>query len=197
MKSGDLEGTINFNPIIEETINDNGNLALAILLGATAITSLIFIIKVFNLDITNALVGTLMVAIAFSVIVFILIRPSIIKNIRQEEFENFTQPIIQPIEKPLPIIKEIIREIEKPIIEIREVPVIREVTKHVFIETPRKKLNIPKYKFRGSTEAMTYHKTSCRFSKLIKGKYKVSRNDTKDFKKHGFKPCKICRPDKN
>jgi len=87
---------------------------------------------------------------------------------------------IEPIKRVLP----------KPIVRIVEKPVIREVVKKVFIEKPRKEP--PKYEYVGSTNAKTYHKTSCRFSKLIKDKFKVSKNEQEYFQKQGYKPCKVC-----
>jgi glucan phosphoethanolaminetransferase (alkaline phosphatase superfamily) len=186
-----------FEPIIkEETITNQGNLILATFLGIIAIISLITIIQIFKLNLIDSLKATIMVTMAFVIITFILIKPSIIRKIHTKEIEIITQPIIQPIEKYIPVIQEVIKEIEKPITRIKEIPIMNEIVKHVFIEKNKKKLNIPKYKYRGSTETMTYHKTSCRFSKLIKNKYKISRNDLKDFKKYNFKPCKICKPNK-
>lgn len=190
MERGNIEGTINFNPIINEVvITDRGNVILAVFLGAIAMASLIGTIIYFNLNLENSLKATAMTALTFAIILFVLIKPSVIKNIKTKEIETIIQPIIHPVDRPVQVIKEVIREIEKP--------VIKEVIKNVFIEKPREKLNIPRYKFRGSTETRTYHKASCRFSKLIKEKYKVSRNDTKDFKKHGFRPCKVCKPNKD
>jgi len=95
---------------------------------------------------------------------------------------EFKRPVrrIEPIKRILP----------KPIIRIVEKPVIREVVKKVFIEKPRKEP--PKYEYVGSTNAKTYHKTSCRFSKLIKDKFKVSKNEQEYFQKQGYKPCKVC-----
>ena len=91
-------------------------------------------------------------------------------------------PVIRTVEKPIR------RIINKPVIRIVEKPVIREVVKKVFIEKPKE--SIPKYT--GSSNAKTYHKTSCRFSKLIRDKYKVSKNDIEYFQKQGYKPCKVC-----
>ncbi len=78
----------------------------------------------------------------------------------------------------------------EPIVRIVEKPVIREVVKKVFIEKPRKEP--PKYEFVGSVNTKTYHKESCRLSRLIKDKYKVSKNEPEYFQHQGYKPCKVC-----
>ncbi len=119
-----------------------------------------------------------------------------------------TKPIEKPIQpikpfvpqpKPAPIIKYIDRTIvkevpvEKPVVHIVEKPVTRFFGRNVIIqESPKKKLNIPKYDYVGSSETKTYHKHSCRLGKLIKKKYKLSSNSEDFFKKRKFKRCKGC-----
>ncbi|HUS48952.1 MAG TPA: hypothetical protein VMZ91_02205, partial [Candidatus Paceibacterota bacterium] len=92
--------------------------------------------------------------------------------------------------KPIRRITPIKRILPKPIVRVVEKPVIREVEKKVFIEKPRKEPI--EYEYVGSTNAKKYHKASCRFSKLIKDKYKVSRNELEYFQRQGYKPCKVC-----
>ncbi len=124
-------------------------------------------------------------------------KPSVV-NSYENKFQKpgmpFSRPLVREIQRP--ITTTIIKEVEKPVIQtiVKEVekPVIKEVEKKVFIERPRKKLNIPKYDYIGSTNTKTYHKRSCRLSKLIKRKYKLSKNDLEFFKKQGYKACKIC-----
>ena len=91
-------------------------------------------------------------------------------------------PTIRAVEKPSR------RIINKPVVKIVEKPVIREVIKKVFIEKPKESIA----EYTGSSNAKTYHKTSCRFSKLIEDKYKVSKNDIEYFQEQGYKPCKVC-----
>jgi len=50
----------------------------------------------------------------------------------------------------------------------------------------------PKLKYIGSIETKKYHKSNCRFSKLIKPQYKLESNEESFFKKKKFKPCKTC-----
>ncbi len=167
---------LRLEPIIDEqTELDRGNLILALLLALAAIGSLLFIISFFALEFSESLKAVLMVLAALSLIAYILIKPSTIRNIYTREIQTINKPIIRHIKKPYPVIQEVIKEIEKP----------------------KKKIEIPKYKYKGSEQSQTYHKTSCRFSKLIKNKHKISRNDIEYFKKRKFKPCKVCKPDKN
>ena len=70
--------------------------------------------------------------------------------------------------------------------------IIKEIEKPVYVEAPKKKLNIPKYKYLGSSETKTYHKRSCRFSKLIKRKFKVSANTMSYFQMRGYHKCNLC-----
>ena len=49
-----------------------------------------------------------------------------------------------------------------------------------------------KLKYVGSIETKKYHKSNCRFSKLIKAKYRLESNEESFFKKKKFKPCKTC-----
>jgi len=91
--------------------------------------------------------------------------------------------IVEVVEKPVIKFIETIKEVEKPVYITREVEKIRPV---------KPKLHIPKYDFLGSTETKTYHKRNCRFSKLIKKKYRVSNNKAQFFKKKHFKQCKVC-----
>ena len=60
--------------------------------------------------------------------------------------------------------------------------------KKVFVEKPKKP--VPKYT--GSLNTKTYHKSSCKFSKLIEDKYKILKDDPEYFQKQGYKQCKIC-----
>jgi len=122
-------------PIINEKIITNkSNLLLATILGIIAILSLLATIYIFNLDIKNSLIATSMVLGTCAIILFILIQPSIVRNIKTREIETITKPVFQEVIKEIPFIKK------------------------VYIEKPRAKLNIPRYKFRGSSETKTYTK---------------------------------------
>jgi len=106
--------------------------------------------------------------------------------------KKFKIPISRTLNKPIGENKEIerpvIRTTSKPVVKIVEKPVIKEVIKKVFIERPKKP--VPKYT--ASSNTKRYHKTSCKFSKLIEDKYKVSKDDLDYFNKQGYKPCKVC-----
>lgn len=102
------------------------------------------------------------------------------------------------------VVKEVFREVEKPVVRevmvdrpvVREVvvekPVYHRVPEYVYVERERRTLDIPKYAYVGSRETMTYHKRSCRFSKLIKKKYKVVNNSPSYFVRNKFSKCKSC-----
>lgn len=100
---------------------------------------------------------------------------------RKPSFKNYNLKNERIIRKPIKIMR-------RPPVKIVEKPIIREVEKKVFIEKPKKSL--PKYT--GSLNTKTYHKTSCKFSKLIEDKYKVMKDDIEYFQKQGYKPCKVC-----
>ncbi len=43
-----------------------------------------------------------------------------------------------------------------------------------------------------SSTSNTYHLNTCRFSKMIKDKYKEQSDDSKKFRKKGYEPCSVC-----
>jgi len=121
------------------------------------------------------------------------------QSLLTKPIEKPIQPIRPIIINPVPIMKYINRTVikevpvEKPVIRFVEKPITRFFGRNVIIqEPPKKKLNIPKYDYVGSSETKTYHKHSCRLGKLIKRKYKLSNNSEDFFKKRGFKRCKAC-----
>ncbi len=103
-------------------------------------------------------------------------------SLKTNKNKKIRNPIIGVVEKPIR------QSINRPVVKIVEKPVVREIVKKVFIEKPKEA--IPEYT--GSSNTRTYHKTSCRFSKLIEDKYKVSKNEPEYFQKQGYKPCKVC-----
>lgn len=98
--------------------------------------------------------------------------------------------IVQEVERP--IVQEVI--VDRPVVRevVVEKPVFHKVPEYIYVEKPKVKLNIPKYDYIGSQDTMTYHRRSCRFSKLIKKKYKVMNNSPAYFVRNRFKPCKSC-----
>jgi len=185
-------GVQQFEPVItEEKLFNMKNFPLAFLLGIIGIILFVVLARLFELDFAYSLLLVLVIVGIYSTILFFLLEPTILKRVHTKEIQTYEKPIIREVIKEVekPIIHEVIKKVEKPI--------IREVIRNIFVETPRKKLNIPAYKYRGSSATKTYHKTSCRLSKLIKNKYKISRNDIAYFKKNKFKPCKVCKPNKS
>ena len=162
--------------ITERKLFNLRNILFVFIIGAVLIFLIIGIITIFELEIRNALILSLIAVTIYAVILFFLLEPSILREVKSV--------MVRTVEKPV----EVIRTVEKP--------VEKEVIKRVYVEAPRKKLNIPKYEYVGSSETKTFHKRNCRLGKLIKRKYKVSNNSASYFKAKGFKPCKVCKPGK-
>lgn len=166
-------------PIItEEKMPNMNNFLVASLMGFMIMIVIFVGILFMKLGFSDSLILILIAIIVYSIVLFFLLEPRILRKIHTKEIETIETPIIRTVERP--VIREVVRTVEKPVI------------RKVFVEKPRKKLNIPKYDYLGSTETKTYHKRSCRFSKLIKRKYKVSNNDPNYFKRRGYKACKVC-----
>jgi hypothetical protein len=133
---------------------------------------------------------------AYALFAFFMIDPRININPVQYVDRPVVERVIQVVEKP--IIKEIQIPMENRIIEVIEKPVIQEVIKYVdrpvyrTIEKKTRKINIPKFNFIGSTQTKTYHKRTCKFSKMLKNKFKLHSNNASFFKKKHYKACKTC-----
>ncbi len=83
--------------------------------------------------------------------------------------------------------------VEKPVIQrviVHDTPKTRIITRTVTQKS--KKLNIPQFKFIGSSVSKRFHTHACRLGKLIKRKFKVHHNSKSFFIKRRFKPCKVC-----
>lgn len=153
---------------MERKIIDPTNILLTFLIGVSAILFIIGSIASFELNQDKAITLAVTTIAGYVIIILFLLKPKIV-----HEKPHKIEKIIE---------KHTIKEIEK----IVEKPVI----KKIIIEKPEKKM--PKYV--GSTETERFHKNDCRFSKLIKDKYKVSEDDKKYFTLRGFKACKSCKP---
>ncbi|MCK5604369.1 US12 family protein [Candidatus Pacearchaeota archaeon] len=191
------EKTRHLKPIITEKKMWNMKYFLfALIIGIVIVASIVTILILFELSIVSAIAMVAIFIAFYSLFLFFLIEPQILREIQKERI--ITQIYEKPVMKQ--IIKEVVKEIEKPVIkevikEIhipakRQAPIIK--TKTIMVERPRKKLNIPKYEFFGSTQTKTYHKASCRLRKLIKRKYKETGHTKVHFISRGYKPCKIC-----
>lgn len=181
-----------FEPVVtEKKLFNARNIFLALLIGVILIIGTFLAIIFFEFSLTNSLLLTLIIVIFYAGVLFFLLEPGILKEVhtREVEYQRIQQP---PIIKEIP--KEVIKKVivEKPVEKIVEKPIIR----RVLVEAPRKKLNIPRYKYVGSSETKVYHKKSCRLGRSIKRSHKVSKNTTSYYKARGYKACKVCKPDK-
>lgn len=191
------EKTRHLEPIIiEKKIWNMQYFLFALIIGVAILTSIITILYLFELNMMSAIAMVAIFIAFYSIFLFFLIEPQILREIQKQQI--ITQIYEKPVMKQ--IIKEVVKEIEKPVIKevikeikipvIKRVPVIK--TKTIIVQAPRKKLNIPKYEFFGSTQTKTYHKASCRLRRLIKRKYKETGHTKIHFTSRGYKPCKIC-----
>lgn len=195
--------------ILEPEIREKKNLNIkyggfAIIVSIVLILIQFGLIYFLELNPTQIWISAFILLTIFGVIIYFLIEPQKEKEIRQKIIETE----IRTVEKP--IIKEVIKtiEVEKPIIQeiqtpretqtiVREVPVYKDL-KSVYADysyTPiktTKKKTYKTYGFIGSTETKTYHKSNCRFSKLIKPKYKLRGTTESFFKRKKYTPCKVC-----
>ena len=138
----------------------------------------------FQWNFTQRTIMWTVLTVIYAVILFFLLEPKLLRQIITKETKTVDREVIKEVTIDRPVNKDV----------IREVPVIKTVTvnRPVYIQTPRQKLDIPKYDFVGSSVAKTYHTRNCRLGKLIKKKYKESSNDISFFKKRGYRACKVC-----
>ncbi|MEM0465815.1 MAG: hypothetical protein QXW97_03915 [Candidatus Pacearchaeota archaeon] len=176
----------------EKKIKEEGNWVIAIIVGMLLFFISLIIIFGFNLPINQIIIFILIILAFYIVVLSFLFEPKLIKEIINtfirieekptisKEFSNKSSDKVRTIpiiyEVPKPVIKEVIKTVDRPVI----------------INKNTKKLNIPKYDYIGSSETRTFHRRSCRLSKLIKRKYKLSSNNINFFLKKGFSPCKVC-----
>jgi hypothetical protein len=202
-----------------------GNVLLAIVLGIICVGIEMGSIVYFGLDKQGALILGFILITLYSIILFFLLDPVLLREIKHTTVKTVEKPVVRTVDRPViqtidrPVIKEVIKTVEKPVyrevIKTVEKPVYRDVIKTVdrpvikYVDKiryvnkmskpvvvtklmPRKKLNIKIYDYLGSSETMTYHKHGCRFSKLIKQKYRVNNDSAQWFKKHKYHPCQVC-----
>ena len=167
-------------------------LTLVILVGMLTIIFAILINLVFNLTMVQLVLSCWILTALYSIWAVVIVDPRINPN----PVQLIKQEVIREV--PIEVEKEVIRNvfIDRPVMVdrevIREVPIEVQKTVYRTIETPHQNLNIPRYKFLGSTQTRTYHKRTCKFSKLIKNKYKLHSNVTSTFKRQHYKSCKAC-----
>lgn len=174
------------------SVREKYTILLVSLLAAMTIVLTLLISIIFGFNLVQNLVLGWIVTTLYAITAFLIVDPKIVKEIEKPVLEirqvpvevpvyrTIDNPIVQVVEKEVPVVKEIIK------------PVIRTIEKKVYVERKRKKLNITKYKFVGSSQEKRYHKRTCRLGKLIKKKFKVHSNSQSFFKKKHFKACKVC-----
>ena len=111
------------------------------------------------------------------------------------------------IHTPEPEIIERERLVEKPVervvVKYKDRPVEKIVEKSIGVPiiqeriVEKEKVEPPKSKFVGSKYNEKYHLRSCRFSGAIKPQYLLEEDDVKYFKLRGYKPCKVCHPERS
>lgn len=158
--------------IIEKNIWNLNNFFLSFIIGVFIIISFFITINFFPLSLTNVLILFVFIIVLYSIILFFLLEPKKLKEVNQ----------------PVEIIKNKI--IKEPVTQTVYKQIPYEVEKRIYITNPRH--NKEKLNFYGSIKSGTYHKGSCRLSKLIKNDYKIGNNYEKYFIKNKYKPCKIC-----
>lgn len=134
-------------------------------------------IPYFELNLNDSVLLGVIVLLVYAIILFFLLEPGILREVKHREVEYRGVP--GPVQE---IVKEVVRKVEVP--------------KPVYFAEYKPKLEIPKYAFVGSEETKTFHKRGCRFSRLIKNKYKVSSNSIAFFKARRFHECDACFPKK-
>ena len=183
-------------PITKET----RNALIAIIVGIMVVVLAILMSISFEFSLVQNLVMSWVLTTGFALFVLFLVEPIVKLNPVRTIEKPVIQEVIKFIERQVPVIKEIQIPIENKTIEVVEKPVIKEVFIEVpvekritrYIERKHRKLNIPKFKFIGSTESRSYHKRTCRFSKMIKKKYKAHSNSKAFFKRKHYHACEAC-----
>lgn len=199
--------------IHDERVWDKKNIIMAFIIGIFAIIIQFSVVAYFNLGLLYSAIIAIVLIICYAIILFFLIEPRVIREIRVNPSEKEIERIVEK-EIVEPTIKEVENIVEKPVYyEVpRPVPVYREVRTPIFhketIERPvyksfvvggkkeKEKLEIPKYDYIGSSLTKTYHLKTCRIGKSIKRKYAENRNDVGYFLTKKYSPCKLCKPDK-
>ncbi|MEK6927020.1 MAG: hypothetical protein AABX11_01170 [Nanoarchaeota archaeon] len=142
-------------------------LILALILGILLATLNLLISHIIYLSPINSILLISSELIFYAILLIIISRPKKIRYLKPTEVKTISQPLVTNI--------------------IEEIP-IKKIPTHSQINT----LNVPQYEFVGSTQNLTYHKRSCKLSKLVKKKYKITNNQENYFKRNNFKPCKLC-----
>jgi hypothetical protein len=165
-----------------------------VIIGILVVILAILTIIAFELTTIQSLIMSWILTTAYAIFGILIVDPRIIINptqtIEREVPVEVEREVIRTIQ--IPMENKTIEVVDRPI--YIEVPV--EVEKTIYrtrtIERRHKHLNIPKYEFLGSTQTKTYHKRTCKFSKMLKKKFKLHSNNKNFFKKKHYKACKTC-----
>jgi len=171
---------------------------IVILVGMLVITLALLIHTLFQLTLIQIVVVCWIFTTLFAIWGIFIIEPKVNVNpvqfVEKEVVREVPVDRKVFVDRPYAVEKKVF--IDRPVIVekevIKEVPVDVERIVYRTVQAPHRNLNIPKYEFVGSTLAKTYHKRTCRFSKLIKNKYKLHSNYAHTFKVRHFKACKAC-----
>jgi hypothetical protein len=177
---------------------------LVVLLGMLIVLVIALLTIVLELTTVQTLVLSWVLTTGYAAFGILIVDPRInpVRVVEREVPVEVERQVF--VDRPVYVEKEVIKEVpiqvpfETKTIQVVEkevkVPVYKDkiVYKTKYVERKRKKLNIPKYKFLASTQTRTYHKRICKFSKLIKNKYKLHSNAKSTFKKKHYKACKAC-----
>jgi Ca2+/Na+ antiporter len=176
-------------PIVTElNVRNPYHATWAFAIGLIFIILFILALFYFEFELYQAFGMFALLVLIYAIILFFLLSTKKIREIRQYAVKTVEKPVTKQVFVDRPVTKEVI--VEKPVYKelVRKV----EVEKPVYIQTPRKKLEIKHYNYVASSEEKTYHKRTCRFAKLIKRKYKESNDSENYFKKKGYHACKAC-----
>jgi hypothetical protein len=162
-------------PLLDrERLWTDGNIFFMILIGILLIAVGAVATMEFNLT-GNLFVGLIVfLSIFYLAVILFTLEPKILREVIFKDF----------IETQKEVVTEVIKEVPKQI--------VHEMDRTIYVTNPRKKLNIHKYEYVGSSETKKYHKRNCRLGKLIKRKYKVSKDSAGYFKNKGYIQCKMC-----
>lgn len=178
--------------------------AIVILVGMLVIVSALLINILFQLTIIQVVVLFWILTTLFGIWGILITDPKVHTNPIQIVEKEVIREV--PVDREVVIDRPVISEkevfIDRPVYIDRPVTVEKEVIREVPIEVEKivyktikpvhTNLNIPKYEFVGSTETKKYHKRGCKFSKLIKNKYKLHSNYVSTFENKNFEACKAC-----
>ncbi|MDP2925641.1 MAG: hypothetical protein Q8N99_04675 [Nanoarchaeota archaeon] len=161
--------------ISEKRLWNLSNVFIAVIIGIVIVFAFFLILYIFNINILYRVMLACFFIVVYAIVLFFLLEPSLLREVSHITIQKVNNPLV----------REVI--IEKP------VQVVHEVEKRIYYTNmPKKKLNIPKYDYIGSSLTKIYHKKSCRLGKSIKKKYKVQNSDVNFYIKNDYNPCKFC-----